>query len=197
MPLPSPANEASAAATVEVLFDLGIKRDEYEGRPFSDYFAAKAGPPTFSLTVSKNGRVVERRLLSGSAAVGRGPANDIVIDDRSISREHCIVAFEEGRFIVRDCGSANGTLLRGQRVADGAGDRSPRAMVVVKADVVEHFRRRSREGAGQVVPLLPDRRLREEGGGAPALQHLPNRRRARSQVVDGEPGEEASQHRGG
>ncbi|MCA9673344.1 MAG: FHA domain-containing protein [Myxococcales bacterium] len=47
--------------------------------------------------------------------VGRGHDNDIVIDDESISREHCRIRREEdGRYAVHDLGTANGTTVNGR-----------------------------------------------------------------------------------
>src|SRR5438046_7930543 len=49
--------------------------------------------------------------------VGRHPDNTIQILDRIISKEHCqVLRTAEGRFMLRDLGSLNGTYIKGQRV---------------------------------------------------------------------------------
>jgi len=41
--------------------------------------------------------------------VGRVPGADIVVQDPSVSRWHCGIGFEDGRFLLKDLGSSNGT----------------------------------------------------------------------------------------
>ncbi len=47
----------------------------------------------------------------GQTVVGRHPDCDVVVADASVSRRHCAIAFEDGRFRIADLGSANGTLV--------------------------------------------------------------------------------------
>ncbi|HET7294988.1 MAG TPA: FHA domain-containing protein [Vicinamibacteria bacterium] len=49
--------------------------------------------------------------------VGRAKANDVVLDDVSISAQHCRVRFEDGRFVLHDLKSTNGTFVNEQRVS--------------------------------------------------------------------------------
>lgn len=53
-------------------------------------------------------------------SVGRGPDNDVVLVDPEISRHHALIWCAEDRVYVRDLGSANGTFVSGERVADVA-----------------------------------------------------------------------------
>jgi pSer/pThr/pTyr-binding forkhead associated (FHA) protein len=51
--------------------------------------------------------------------VGRLPASSIVLDrpgQRFVSRRHCEIIFRDGRVLVRDLGSANGTFLDGRQL---------------------------------------------------------------------------------
>lgn len=48
--------------------------------------------------------------------LGRGPGCGLQIPSREASRNHAEVRFEEGRFVLRDLGSTNGTFLNGERV---------------------------------------------------------------------------------
>jgi len=60
----------------------------------------------------------EGRRLS----VGRTKENDLQIDDQSISKAHAsLMLNKEGRLIVADTGSTNGTFINGQRIAYGKG----------------------------------------------------------------------------
>src|SRR5690349_13576904 len=65
--------------------------------------------------------------LEGSeVVVGRDPAIGLSIPDRLMSRRHCAVQLEGGRFVVRDLNSSNGTSVNGIPVRERAlehGDR--------------------------------------------------------------------------
>ena len=57
--------------------------------------------------------------LGAFNTIGRHPDNTIQILDRIISKEHAqIVRQPDGRFLLRDLGSLNGTFLRGERVSE-------------------------------------------------------------------------------
>jgi pSer/pThr/pTyr-binding forkhead associated (FHA) protein len=71
--------------------------------------------------------VVKRGPIAGSRFVldtprttaGRHPDSDIFLDDVTVSRRHAEVRREpDGRFVVRDVGSLNGTYLNRQRVEE-------------------------------------------------------------------------------
>jgi len=53
-------------------------------------------------------------------SIGRGTANTIVIADRSVSREHCVLKLEADRIVVRDLESYNGTFVNGLRVREAS-----------------------------------------------------------------------------
>lgn len=63
----------------------------------------------------------ERRrvaLSAGPLAIGRDPDNDLVLDDRRISRRHAEIRLRLGRFTLYDLDSTNGTYVNGRRVAE-------------------------------------------------------------------------------
>jgi DNA-binding response OmpR family regulator len=49
--------------------------------------------------------------------VGRGPDNDVVVDDRWVSRNHACIRREGEQYIVKDLGSKNGTFVNGARIS--------------------------------------------------------------------------------
>lgn len=63
-----------------------------------------------------DGRTTKHLLSEGVAVMGRDPNCDILLDDPSASRRHAIVRWENGRYVVEDRGSKNGTLVNDQRV---------------------------------------------------------------------------------
>ena len=68
--------------------------------------------------------------LVGELRVGRDPRNELVLDTKSISREHARITAVNGRWFVEDRGSYNGTRVNGERdppgVAAAAARRRPR-----------------------------------------------------------------------
>jgi hypothetical protein len=69
-----------------------------------------------------------RRVALGvePVTVGRDPDNDVVLDDRRVSRRHAEIRLRLGRYTLYDLQSTNGTFVNGRRVAEvvlGDGDR--------------------------------------------------------------------------
>ena len=52
-------------------------------------------------------------LAEGEITIGREASNGIAIVDPSVSRKHCLIGWQDGRFRVRDLDSRNGTLVNG------------------------------------------------------------------------------------
>lgn len=61
-----------------------------------------------------------RRLPLGAEPllIGRDPENDLVLDDRRVSRRHAEVRLRLGRYTLYDLQSTNGTYVNGRRVAE-------------------------------------------------------------------------------
>jgi FHA domain-containing protein/von Willebrand factor type A domain-containing protein len=70
------------------------------------------------LAVTRGERKGEVFPLSGesSISIGRAPANDVVLDDASVSSQHCRIRPEPGGFVVHDMKSTNGTQVNGRPV---------------------------------------------------------------------------------
>ena len=57
-------------------------------------------------------------LSEGEVTIGREASNAISITDPSVSRKHCLLSGQDGRFLVRDLDSRNGTLVNGSGVEE-------------------------------------------------------------------------------
>jgi pSer/pThr/pTyr-binding forkhead associated (FHA) protein len=68
--------------------------------------------------VLKFGNSVLKEVAVGSkeVSIGRSPENGVVIDNPAVSHYHARVFSEEGRLMLEDFGSMNGTFVNGQRV---------------------------------------------------------------------------------
>jgi Nif-specific regulatory protein len=118
-------------------------------------------------------------LAEGEVTIGRESANGIAVIDPSVSRKHCAVRGQDGKFQVRDLESRNGTLVNGTVVQEkelqhgdeiGAGN-STFIFLLEDGEVAGPGRVEFEEGQRtaettmihprDVVYLQPDRLLRE------------------------------------
>jgi predicted component of type VI protein secretion system len=58
----------------------------------------------------------EYELPEGTTKIGREAFNDIVLYDPEVSRNHALIKFHEGRYVIEDLGSTNGTFINGRRI---------------------------------------------------------------------------------
>ncbi|MGC1373791.1 MAG: sigma 54-interacting transcriptional regulator [Candidatus Sulfotelmatobacter sp.] len=57
-------------------------------------------------------------LAEGEMAIGREASSGISVSDPSVSRKHFVIRVQDGRFLVRDLDSRNGTLVNGSLVEE-------------------------------------------------------------------------------
>jgi serine/threonine protein kinase/pSer/pThr/pTyr-binding forkhead associated (FHA) protein len=102
--------EAAAAATTAPPADAG-DRSILLPPPM-----AARPPVSLIVTASTDRRLVGRSVAiqSDDFVLGRDPAADFVVADDRCSRHHARIRFEDGRFVVADLGSSNGTWLDGR-----------------------------------------------------------------------------------
>jgi hypothetical protein len=67
------------------------------------------------LLVREDGR--EQRVEGERFVIGRGRGCDLVVDSAKVSREHAAVVRDGEGWALEDLGSANGTWVRGERIA--------------------------------------------------------------------------------
>lgn len=95
---------------------------------------------------------LELDLQAPLITLGRASDCTIPIRDRYLSRRHAEIAFASGEWIVRDCGSVNGTLLNGTRIDGNSllhpGDRITLGDSEVVFDDVD-----STAAKSQLIPL--------------------------------------------
>src|SRR5215469_9929396 len=60
--------------------------------------------------------LTETPVGAKEVSIGRSPDNGMVIDNPAVSHYHARVFNEEGRLMLEDFGSLNGTFVNGQRV---------------------------------------------------------------------------------
>ncbi|HUS19209.1 MAG TPA: adenylate/guanylate cyclase domain-containing protein [Terriglobales bacterium] len=86
-------------------------------------------------------------LTKPVTTVGRGSANDLVLNDTSVSRFHAVLKLHEGRCTMADRGSTNGVLINGARIdTETSLSHGDRAKIGIYSLTFEHV-----EDAGLVV----------------------------------------------
>jgi pSer/pThr/pTyr-binding forkhead associated (FHA) protein len=78
-------------------------------------------PQGSGLLVVKRGSNAGSRFVLGPVltTVGRHPESDIFLDDVTVSRRHAEITHKDGRHVVHDVGSLNGTYINRERIEDG------------------------------------------------------------------------------
>ena len=72
--------------------------------------------PVLAVTHGADAGQVVPLSPEATTSMGRAKANDIVLEDVSVSSQHCRVRPEQGRFVLHDLGSTNGTFVNERRV---------------------------------------------------------------------------------
>ena len=111
--------------------------------------------PRLELTVEREaGRPVQREVvLDGDFfRIGSHPGNNLVLDDKLVSRFHCSITRSPAGWRITDSGSLNGTRLGGIRVRD-ADLALPECRLELGVSVVR-VRERSPVSAAGVAPAL-------------------------------------------
>lgn len=114
------AREAPGSAVIDLETPLSVveaqaeaaRRDEAPQRSSQTF----AGPvPEVSLFLGEK-QLGTFSLAGGELTIGRTPGNNIVIDNVGVSRRHAVIRVKAEKVFLEDLGSANGTLVRGQKI---------------------------------------------------------------------------------
>lgn len=69
------------------------------------------------LIISIDGVVIkETQLTKDRTTIGRRPYNDVVIDNLAVSGEHAVIKIANGKAVLEDLGSTNGSFVNGRPV---------------------------------------------------------------------------------
>ncbi len=105
-----PANEPERLGGIETGHTMVLDRDALR--------SAKPRAPQGAIVAREGSVRREVTLTADPITVGRDPKNDIVLDDRRVSRRHAEVRLRLGRYTLYDLQSTNGTFVNGRRIAE-------------------------------------------------------------------------------
>src|SRR5215470_3714270 len=80
--------------------------------------AKRLRPEALLHILMRDGSVIERDLSENEVKIGKGPQNDIILSDASVSSVHAMINFEVGVYKISDLGSRNGTSLNDVRITE-------------------------------------------------------------------------------
>lgn len=110
----------------------------------------------------QTGLTQEHILTEGATAtLGRASSNDIHVPEQHVSRQHAVINYRDGIFMITDLGSANGTFVNDQQISEPfplfSGDQIRLYVPVLafSAAVSEEDQRRARE-QGTVITATVD-----------------------------------------
>lgn len=86
------------------------------GYAFSGEAGRERGPLSSGLFFRLVGLGAEVALAEGDNILGRGPESVLWLDDETVSRHHARIRVGQGRALLEDLSSRNGTFLRGERL---------------------------------------------------------------------------------
>lgn len=103
---------------VEVFTSLRLDQDPEADCSFTELAeVARPAPAAEVFVHTAVGRQVRHRpFVPPHMIIGRDPTVDLFIDNLGVSRKHARLAWERGHFVIEDLGSANGTLVNGERM---------------------------------------------------------------------------------
>ena len=104
-------------------------------------------------TVYQPGIAPQQLAIPGDLiTLGRASDCSIPIKDRFLSRRHAEIVRERGAWFVRDCGSVNGTLVNGVKIADPVPLRPGDRIALGDSEVVFH----ADDQPSQLIPIDSD-----------------------------------------
>ena len=130
-----------------------------------------SGPESGRAVILERGSTLRigRKLPPAPAGA---PVSDIEVDDAKLSRLHCEVLDVDGAWVLRDCGSSNGTFLNGKRVHERVlrpGDRVQLGATELELSALEGEDSREDDHATRVPPPARPRRTARRSTPWPAI----------------------------
>lgn len=81
----------------------------------------------------------DRSVMIGHVpfTIGHGSDNDLVLDDLSVARNHCVIDEAEGKYYLNDLGSGTGTYVDGKRTDQALLERGMHVSIGASELIVE------------------------------------------------------------
>lgn len=106
---PPPENRASAKSQRSIAAHVIVPKAKAE---------QKGGAGTAKVVYKSPDGLETEFILDELNAIGRHPKNNIRLNDREISKEHAVIERQNGRFVLRDLRSSNGSYVNNRRITE-------------------------------------------------------------------------------
>ena len=113
----SQAQTKHSAVTMEVGFEQFLNDLSTQATPASMEWSKPDANMNVQVRVTTKNAKVKTVNLTGDTLIGRGPNCQLRIASSDVSREHCCVRVSGSTVMIRDLGSANGTMVNGKLIA--------------------------------------------------------------------------------
>lgn len=120
--------ETSCTPSIEIFTDIqmtpatdAIPPKAEMPKSLTAHYTKKASAPTTvsgaGLTLMLDNKVINKYpLIKIETTIGRSAGSDILLENPGVSRRHAVIREKDGRFIIEDKGSSNGTFIKGERI---------------------------------------------------------------------------------
>lgn len=116
--------------------------------------ASPAAAATLTVVESASLTPGQSFSISGNTRIGRNAKNDVDIPDKSVSRKHAEIYYENNAYHIRDLGSQNGLKVNDTRVSLTGMPLTSGAIIRFGPKTVLEFR--WRVGSGDETDITPD-----------------------------------------
>lgn len=81
--------------------------------PFTPAYAAAMPPAMLTIRLAQSGNQKDYRIEKPIINIGRQLTNDIIVEDKRVSRYHAQIKYQDRQFTIYDLGSTNGITING------------------------------------------------------------------------------------
>ena len=117
---PAPAEPAPQKAEHTDRISINTNTEISVSEPSSPSIstAAKTSLPPPEVEVYENEKLAQKISLTKNIVIGRSPASDIVVKEAKVSRKHAEIQIINGKYILIDLESSNGTFVQGKKIKE-------------------------------------------------------------------------------
>jgi FHA domain len=112
------SQKAAASAAAALLTSDGDRRSMTMDEENAPARASKGKIVGWLITYNRNPDGEDFRIYAGYNRIGANPVCDIMIEDETVSGSHAIIVYRDGRCLIKDDLSRNGTFVNGREITE-------------------------------------------------------------------------------
>ncbi|MBO0798147.1 MAG: FHA domain-containing protein [Blastocatellia bacterium] len=111
-------DSSKSAAAAALLTSDGDRRSVTMDEQNAPARASKGKIVGWLITYNRNPDGEDFRIYAGYNRIGANPVCDIMVDDETVSGSHAIIVYRDGRCLIKDDLSRNGTFVNGREITE-------------------------------------------------------------------------------